>query len=104
MQPSDIVDVATGQRQTKESFEKLRKEHPSTTIIFYSMTEQDMMYALTRPGTFLGSDAMPMLPGGKDPLTWDSPYGYGKGHPRSAGARVRMRDCFAWCARRRRYR
>ena len=33
---------------------------------------------------------MPLLPSGKDPVTWDSPYGYGKGHPRSAGAHARM--------------
>jgi len=90
MQPSDIVEVATGQKQTKESFEKLRKENPSTTIIFYSMKEKDVMEALTRPGTFVGSDAMPLVPGGTDPLTWDSPYGYGKGHPRAAGAHARL--------------
>lgn len=90
MQPSDIIEVATGQKQTKESFEKLRKEKPTTTIVFYSMKEKDMMDALTRPGTFVGADGMPMLPSGKEPVTWDSPYGYGKGHPRSAGAHARM--------------
>jgi hypothetical protein len=90
MQPSDIIEVATGQRQTKESFEKLRKENPTTTIVFYSMKEKDMMEALTRPGVFMGSDCMPMLPSGKDPVTWDSPYGYGKGHPRSSGSHARL--------------
>jgi len=90
MQPSDIINVATGERMTKESFEKLRKEDPSGTIIFYSMKEKDMLEAFKRPGVFVGADGMPMLPSGKDPVTWDSPYGYGKGHPRAAGAHARV--------------
>lgn len=90
MQPSDIIDVATGQKMTKESFEKLRKENPGGTIIFFSMKEKDMMEAFKRKGVFVGADAMPLLPSGKDPLTWDSPYGYGKGHPRAAGAHARI--------------
>lgn len=90
MQPSDIVDVATGKKQTKESFEKLRKENPGGTIIFYSMKEKDMLEAFKRKGVFVGSDAMPLLPSGKDKVTWDSPYGYGKGHPRAAGAHAKV--------------
>lgn len=90
MQPSDIIEVDTGQKQTAESFVKLRKENPTATIVFYSMKDKDMMEAFKRPGTFVGSDAMPLLPSGKEPVTWDSPYGYGKGHPRSAGAHARM--------------
>jgi len=90
MQPSDIIDVASGQKMTKESFEKLRKENPSGTIIFFSMKDKDMMEAFKREGVFVGSDAMPLLPSGKDPVTWDSPYGYGKGHPRAAGAHARV--------------
>jgi len=90
MQPSDIVDVASGQKMTKESFEKLRKENPSATIIFYSMKEEYMMEAFKRDGVFVGSDGMPLVPSGKDPITWDSPYGYGKGHPRAAGTHARV--------------
>jgi len=90
MQPSDIIDVSTGQKQTKESFEKLRKENPSGTIIFFSMKDKDMMEAFKRDGVFVGSDAMPLLPSGKDPVTWDSPYGYGKGHPRAAGSHAKV--------------
>jgi len=90
MQPSDIIDVATGQKQTKESFEKLRKENPSGTIIFFSMKDKDMMEAFKREGVFVGCDGMPLLPSGKDPITWDSPYGYGKGHPRAAGSHAKV--------------
>jgi len=90
MQPSDIIDVATGRKMTKESFEKLRKENPSATIVFFSMKDEYMIEAFKRKGVWVGSDAMPLLPSGKDPITWDSPYGYGKGHPRAAGSHARV--------------
>jgi len=54
------------------------------------MKEKDMLAAFKRPGVFVGADGMPFVPGGKEPLTWDSPYGYGKGHPRAAGAHARV--------------
>jgi len=38
----------------------------------------------------VGADGMPYVPSGKEPLTWDSPYGYGNGHPRAAGAHARI--------------
>jgi len=90
MDYSDIIYVKTGERMTEELFNKYLKEDPSGTIIFYSMKEKDMLAAFKRKGVFVGSDGMPFVPAGKDPLTWDSPYGYGKGHPRAAGAHARV--------------
>lgn len=90
MDYGDIFYVKTGEKLTKETFDKYLKEDPSGTIIFFSMKEKDMLAAFTRPGVFVGADGMPFVPGGKEPLTWDSPYGYGKGHPRAAGAHARV--------------
>jgi len=90
MKPSDIVVTETGQRQTAESFAKLRKEAPSTGVLIYTQKEKDMMEALKRPGVFLGNDSIPfIMPDGKEP-TWDTPYGVGKGHPRGAGAHAKL--------------
>ncbi|SFS91041.1 N-acyl-D-glutamate deacylase [Zhouia amylolytica] len=90
MDPSDIVVTETGQRQTAESFAKLRKEAPSTGVLIYTQKDKDMMEALKRPGVFLGNDAIPfIMPDGKEP-TWNTPYGVGKGHPRGAGAHAKL--------------
>ncbi|TDQ19288.1 N-acyl-D-glutamate deacylase [Algoriphagus boseongensis] len=90
MEYSDIVYVKTGEKMTEELFNKYLKEDPSGTVIFYSMKEKDMMAALKRPGVFVGSDAMPLVASDGKPLTWDSPYGDGKGHPRAAGTHARL--------------
>ena len=90
MDYSDIFYVKTGEKMTEELFNKYKKEDPSGTIIFYSMKEQDMLAAFQRPGIFVGADGMPYVPSGEEPLTWDSPYGYGNGHPRAAGAHARI--------------
>ena len=49
-----------------------------------------MLAAFKHEGAFLGSDSGNYLPSGKEPLTGDSPYGYGAAHPRAAGARARV--------------
>jgi len=90
MDYSDIFYVKTGEKMTEELFDKYKKEDPSGTIIFYSMKEKDMLAAFQRPGIFVGADGMPYVPSGEEPLTWDSPYGYGNGHPRAAGAHARI--------------
>jgi len=90
MDYGDIYYVKTGEKLTKDTFEKYKKEDPSGTIVFFSMKEKDMLAAFKREGVFVGADAMPYMAGGEDPLTWDSPYGYGKGHPRAAGSHARV--------------
>jgi len=90
MDVSGIVEIATQQKQTKESFEKMRQTNPGAQIIFYSMKEDEMLAAFKEPGVWVGADNMPFVPSGKDRLTWDSPYGYGNAHPRAAGAHARL--------------
>jgi len=90
MDYGDIYYVKTGEKLTEETFNTYKKEDPSGTIIFFSQKEKDMMAAFRRKGTFVGADGMPYVPSGDDPLTWDSPYGYGNGHPRAAGSHARI--------------
>lgn len=90
MDVSGIVEIATQKKQTSESFEKMRKDNPGAQIIFYSMTDADLSAAFKEPGVWVGADNMPFVPSGDEPITWDSPYGYGNAHPRAAGAHARV--------------
>jgi len=90
MDVSKIVNIATQEPLTRDSIKELRKEAPGTQVIFYSMTEDQMMAAFKEPGFWVGCDNMPFVPSGKEPLTWDSPYGYGNAHPRASGAHARL--------------
>jgi len=90
MDVSKIIDIATQKPLTDDSLAKLRKEAPGTQVIFYSMTDDEMMAAFKEPGYWVGCDNMPFVPSGKQPLTWDSPYGYGNAHPRASGAHARL--------------
>lgn len=90
IKPSDVVVTATGERLTNEKFDELRKTAPRTDLLMYTMKEEYVMEAMKRPGTVVGSDAMPYL--FSDGLTgdWETPFGEGKGHPRGAGTHARI--------------
>lgn len=90
IKPSDIVVVATGEKLTNEVFDKLRVDAPATDLLMYTMKDEYVAAAMTRPGVIVGSDAMPYL--FKDGFTggWDTPFGAGKGHPRGAGSHARV--------------
>jgi len=49
-----------------------------------------MMASFREPGFWVGSDNMPFVPTGMEPISWDTPYGYGSAHPRAAGAHARV--------------
>ena len=87
---SDYVVTETGKPLTDEEFDRLRKEAPTTGLLMYTMKQEYIMDAFSRPTTIVGSDAMPYL--FEDGYTgdWDKPYGAGNGHARGAGAHARI--------------
>lgn len=91
---SDIPVAQTGVVQTAESFAELRKTAPSTMIVLHHIKEPDMLAAFKHEGTVVGSDSNAFPPAGDPPLTADSLYGYGAGHPRAAPALC------GWCGSR----
>jgi hypothetical protein len=86
---SDLMEAATGKVPTKEGFVNRRKTAPSTLMVIHHIKEPDMLAAFKREGVVMGSDTNGFVPLGSEPLSWDSPYGHGGGHPRAAGARAK---------------
>ncbi|MGH9388495.1 MAG: amidohydrolase family protein, partial [Vicinamibacteria bacterium] len=73
MDYGDIQWEATGERLTKETFDKYRKQ--GGTVIIHMMKEEWIDLGLKAPFTMIGSDGMPYHP---------------KAHPRSAGTYSRV--------------
>jgi dihydroorotase len=73
MDYGDIQWEATGERLTKETFEKYRKQ--GGTVIIHMMKEEWIEQGLKAPFTMIGTDGMPYHP---------------KAHPRSAGTYARV--------------
>jgi dihydroorotase len=69
----DLQWAATGERLTKESFERYRKQGGMVAI--FSMTEEIVEKALKNPLTMIASDGI---------------LASGKGHPRTAGTYTRV--------------
>ena len=69
----DLQWAATGERLTKESFERYRKQGGMVAI--FSMTEETVEGALKNPLTMIASDGI---------------LANGKGHPRTAGTYTRV--------------
>ncbi len=93
IQASDYVVTATGERLTPEELDRLRTEAPETNLLMYTMKEEYIMEAFTRPGTIVGSDGMPWIVDGDEAgfnATFDTPYGAGNGHARGAGTHARI--------------
>jgi len=70
----DLQWVETGERLTKESFERYRKR--GGTVIAHGMKEENVSYAIAHPLVMIASDGMAMYDGGE--------------HPRSAGTHARI--------------
>jgi hypothetical protein len=84
---SDIIETATLKPLTKARYDELVKSNPGTSVMFYGAKEEDMLKALSHPGSTVGSDAFPMTvtKTGKMALDWDLAYDEVQGHPRAAG-------------------
>ena len=87
---SDIIVTSTGKPLTDKEFDSLRVANPRLDLLMYTMKDEYIMEAMTRPGTVVGSDAMPYV--FEDGMTgdWDKPFGLGNGHARGAGAHAKI--------------
>ena len=90
IQASDFKIAETGEPLTNEEFDRLRKEAPATQLLMYTMKDEYIMEAFTRPGTIVGCDAMPYIVDGGLNGDWDTPYGQGSGHARGAGTHAKI--------------
>ena len=90
IQASDYKIAETGKPLTTEEFDRLRKEAPTTQLLMYTMKDEYIMEAFTRPGTIVGCDAMPYIVDGGLKGSWDTPYGKGSGHARGAGSHAKI--------------
>ncbi len=96
IQASDYKLAATGEPLTSEEFDRLRKEAPDTDLLMYTMKQEYIDAAFTRPGVIVGSDGMPWIITDDDgnkigfTATFDTPYGAGNGHARGAGAHAKI--------------
>jgi N-acyl-D-glutamate deacylase len=89
---SDIVQVSNMTPLTKETYEKLVKTAPMTSVTFKNATQDDLFWALAHPTSFIASDAFPysMKSDGSYAVDWDTPPDAVNGHPRGAGTRSRI--------------
>ena len=90
IQASDYKIAETGEPLTTEEFDRLRKEAPTTQLLMYTMKDEYIMAAFTRPGVIVGSDAMPYIVDGGLNGDWDTPFGKGGGHARGAGSHAKI--------------
>jgi N-acyl-D-aspartate/D-glutamate deacylase len=72
----DIELAETGERLTKERFDKIRKEHPESMVIAHAMTEENVTMAVAHPGVIIASDGVSFVDG--------------RGHPRTVGTFARV--------------
>ena len=79
----DVVELCEGkykgQRCTKEIFDEVRRDQPECLTVCYVMRESDVDLALRDPNVMLGSDGI---------------MNDGQGHPRAAGAFLRLLSGF----------
>jgi hypothetical protein len=78
-----LMDPATGEFFTRETYEEAVKRDPTKIVIVYKIPQTEIVKWLRLPGVSIASDAMP-IPGD---ITWDTPYDeLPNTHPRTAGA------------------
>ncbi|MSU72405.1 MAG: D-glutamate deacylase [Opitutus sp.] len=70
----DLAWAATGERLTRESFERYRKQ--GGWVILYMMKDENVARAVAHPGVMIASDGVPFV--------------NGTGHPRGAGTFARV--------------
>ncbi len=88
---SDIIDAATGEHYTKETYEATVKSNPYSAAMFMNAQEEDVEKAVAHPSVLIGSDAFPFVDAeGKLLTDWDTPYEQANSHPRTAGTHGRV--------------
>ena len=88
----DLIKIDNLEPLNKESYETLLKTAPTTPIMFYNATEEDMLKGLAHLSTVVGSDAFTYSDRetGEVMLNWDTPFDSVNGHPRGAGTHARV--------------
>jgi hypothetical protein len=91
----DIIEIANLKPLTKERYEELVPTIPTTPIMFYNATEEDVFAGLSHPSSVVGSDAFSytIRETGETARDWDVPFDSVNGHPRGAGSHARV---LAW--------
>jgi N-acyl-D-glutamate deacylase len=83
----DIINTATGEPLTKETYEALVKKNPFAPVLFYNAKEEDMEKGLAHPTVLVGCDCFYFTDeSGKFVSDWDTPFESVNTHPRSVGA------------------
>lgn len=83
---SDIINTATGEKLTKESYEALVKKNPYAPVLFYNAKEEDMLKGLAHPSVLVGCDCFYFTDkNGKFVSDWDTPFESVNTHPRTTG-------------------
>ncbi len=90
IEAKDVIVTETGKPLTDEEFDRLRKEAPTTNLLMYTMKQEYIDEAFSRPSTIVGSDAMPYQFDDGFTGDWDKPFGAGNGHARGAGTHARI--------------
>jgi len=72
----DLLDISTGRRMTKESFEAARRDRPETRLVVFVMSDDTLDRSISHPGVMIASDAVDLE--------------NGEGHPRTAGTFSRV--------------
>jgi N-acyl-D-aspartate/D-glutamate deacylase len=84
---NDIINTATGERLTKETYDALVKSNPYAPVLFYNATEEDMEKGLAHPSVLVGCDCFPFTDkNGEFISDWDTPWEDANTHPRTTGA------------------
>jgi N-acyl-D-aspartate/D-glutamate deacylase len=67
-----------------------RQDEPGGLMIMNHIPEQDMLAAITHPGSIIGSDGMPFIDSEGNMLDWNTPFEQANGHPRGAGTHAKV--------------
>ncbi len=88
---NDIINTATGERLTKETYDALVESNPYSPVMFYNATEADMEKGLAHPDVIVGCDCFPFTDNdGKFISDWDTPWEDANTHPRTAGSHAKV--------------
>ncbi len=87
----DIINTATGEPLTKETYEALVKKNPFSPVMFYNAKEEDMLKGLAHPSVLVGCDCFYFTDkDGKFVSDWNTPFEKVNTHPRSVGAHAKV--------------